>query len=133
MDSSSIQLADSEISEVVHTPGRLRIHFSRAAIIKTMTGSAEKTLWFQAGDLLLVDPDIEGPLPVGPLRCAGGDIDDNVYTYRDMIPLPLESRGAIRVALRMQDDAPPLVASGTAIRLDMHDTPKYQRHIRDDG
>lgn len=133
MDSSSIQLADSEISSVEHTPGRLCIHFSRAVIIKTMTGSAEKTLWFQAGDLLLDDPDIEGDLPAGPLHCAGGDIDDNVYTYRDMIPLPLESRGAIRVALKMQGGAPSIIAAGTGIRLEMHDTPKYQRHIRDDG
>jgi hypothetical protein len=131
MDSSSIQLADSEISSVEHTPERLRIHFSRAVIVKTMTGSAEKTLWHQAGDLVLDEPDLEGDLPTGPLHCAGGDVDDNVYTYRDMIPLPLESRGAIRVALRMQGDAPPIIATGTRIRLEMHDTPKYQRHLRD--
>ena len=131
MDSSSIQLAGSEIDAVEHTQDRLRIHFSRAIIIKTMTGSAEKTLWWQAGDLLLDGAEIEGELPEGPVTCAGGDIDDNIYTYRDMIPLPLESRGAIRVELKLDGGLPALRASGRAIRLEMHDTPKYQHHIHD--
>jgi hypothetical protein len=131
MDSSSIQLPDTEISAVDYQSGCLRIHFSRAIIIKTMTGSAEKTLWWQAGDLLLDDAQVEGELPVGDAVCAGGDIDDNVYTYRDMIPLPLDSRGAIRLELKMRGDAPPLIASGSAIRLEMQGTPRYERHLRD--
>ncbi len=130
MDSSSIQLADSQIDVIEHTPERLRIHFSRAIIIKTMTGSAEKTLWWQAGDLLLSQPELHGVLSPTPLTCTGGDIDDNIYTYRDMIPLPLASRGAIRVELHFHNGVPALVASGGAIALDMHDAPKYQRHIR---
>jgi hypothetical protein len=131
MDSSSIQLADSQIDAIEHTPQRLRIHFSRAIIIKTMTGSAEKTLWWQAGDLVLEKPELDEPLPEGPLACTGGDIDENIYTYRDMIPLPLSSRGAIRVELHFAGDAGNLVASGSAIELDMHDVPKYQHHIRE--
>ncbi|MGD9298807.1 MAG: hypothetical protein PVG09_03805, partial [Thiohalocapsa sp.] len=70
--------------------------------------------------------------PDVPLTCTGGDIDDNIYTYRDMIPLPLASRGVIRVELQFEGHQPALVASGSAILLDMHDVPKYQRHIRDD-
>lgn len=132
MDSSSIQLAHSQIDAIEHTPERLRIHFSRAVIIKTMTGSAEKTLWWQAGDLVLDTPELGGPLPEGPVACTGGDIDDNIYTYRDMIPLPLSSRGAIRVELHFEGEAADLVASGSAIALDMHDVPKYQYHIRDE-
>jgi hypothetical protein len=129
MDSTSIQLADSLIDGVDLEPDLLRVRFSRAIIIKTMTGSAEKTLWWQAGDLLLQDPEPEAELPVGAATCTAGDIDDNIYTYRDMIPLPLESRGRIRCALQFSD-APPLVVSASGIRLQMHDTPKYQRHLR---
>jgi hypothetical protein len=131
VDSSSIQLPDSEIATVRHDAACLCIHFARAIIIKTMTGSAEKTLWWQAGDLVIDDPEIQGDLPTGPVTCAGGDIDENVYTYRDMIPMPLESRGMIRVELRIKGDAPALIVSGSGIRLQMHGTPKYQRHIRD--
>ncbi|WP_295881426.1 hypothetical protein [uncultured Thiohalocapsa sp.] len=131
MDSSSIQLADSQIDAIEQTADGLRIHFSRAIIIKTMTGSAEKTLWWQAGDLVLEAPEVAGVLPQAPLTCTGGDIDDNIYTYRDMIPLPLKSRGAIRVELHFAGGAASLVASGSAIHLDMHDVPKYQHHIRE--
>ncbi len=130
MDSTSIQLAESEISAIEHSPERLCIHFSRAVIIKTMTGSAEKTLWWQQGDLILDAPEVEGELPKTPVSCIGGDIDDNIYTYRNMIPLPLESRGALRVELHFAGNLPPLVARGTAIRLAMHDVPKYQQHLR---
>jgi hypothetical protein len=65
------------------------------------------------------------------IKDLGGDIDDNIYTYRDMIPLPLESRGAIRCELHWREDAPPLMVSAGAIRLEMAGTPKYQQHLRD--
>jgi hypothetical protein len=96
VDSSSIQLPGSEIAEVTLCDGTLRIHFSRAYIVKTMTGSAEKTLWWQSGDLVIDRAETQQPLPQGPMICDGGDIDENVYTYRDMIPIPLNGRGHIR-------------------------------------
>lgn len=130
MDSTSIQLDGSVIDGVNFEDGLLRLHFSRAVLIKTMTGSAERTVWWQAGDLSLEDAEIEGEMPTAPATCIGGDIDDNIYTYRDMIPLPLESRGVIRCDLRFHDAAP-LIARGRAIRLAMLDTPKYQHHLRD--
>jgi hypothetical protein len=132
MDSSSIQLADSEIATVSLADGRLRIDLSRAYIVNTMTGSTEKTLWWQAGTLVIEDAEAEAPLPRVPGVCDGGDIDDNIYTYRDMIPIPLQSRGHIRCDLRLRDDAGRIVAAGSAVRLEMRDTPKYIRHIRED-
>ena len=129
MDSTSIQLDGSIIDRVEVEDGLLRVRFSRAIIIKTMTGSSERTLWWQAGDLLLEAPDVESALPAGSVTCAGGDIDDNIYTYRDMIPLPLESRGNIRCDLKLIGGGS-LVATGRGIRVQMHDTPKYQHHLR---
>jgi len=131
LDTTSIQLPDSQVSAITRTSTSLRVSFSKAIIIKTMTGSVERTLWWQSGDLVLDDPEVEDTLPEGQLTCAGGDIDDNIYTYRDMIPLPLESRGAIRCELHWREDAPPLVVSAGAIRLEMAGTPKYQQHLRD--
>jgi hypothetical protein len=131
MDSSSIQLANSQVSGFTSTADQLRIHFSRAIIIKTMTGSQERTLWWQAGDLVLDGPTLEAELPEGELTCERGDIDENIYTYRDMIPIPLDSRGAIRCELHWLGDAPPLVVTAEAIRLEMEGTPKYQKHLRD--
>lgn len=134
MDSASIELSGSEISSIHReNDGILRIHFTRAIIIKTMTGSRERTRWWQAGDLVLEEAElaVEGEdLPVGPLICSGGDIEDNVFSYRDMLPLPLKSRGRIGCDLGFQGSSYRLRARGSAIRLEMEDVAKYIEHLR---
>jgi hypothetical protein len=131
LDSSSIQLSDSEISDISLVDGVLRVGFSRAYIVKTMTGSQESTLWWQAGELIMQGAEAEQPLPSGPAVCSGGDIDENIYTYRDMIPIPLDSRGRTRCELRLRDTDARIVVHGETIRLAMVDTPRYIRHLRD--
>ncbi len=130
MDSSSIQLPDSEISAISLVDGVFRVAFSHALIVKTMTGSEESTLWWQAGELIMDGAEAEQPLPRGPAICDGGDIDENVYTYRDMIPIPLESRGRTRCDLRLRDGGGRIVVNGETVRLVMADTPRYIRHLR---
>ena len=61
---------------------------------------------------------------------AGGDVGENVYTYRDMIPIPLDSHGRAHCDLRFRDNEAHLRARGQSIRLEMEATPKYIRHIR---
>lgn len=137
MDSSSIRLPGSELAEISFQDGVLRVQFSRAYVIKTMTGSAEKTLWWQAGVLILENADLLAPLPdqVADHRliCDGGDIDENVYTYRDMIPIPLESRGHCRCNLALRGTDARITAQGESVRLEMQATPKYIEHIRPDA
>ena len=102
MDSSSIELVGSEISGVTRDNDVVRVHFERAIIIKTMTGSIERTKWWQKGDLVFEGGVIEGELPELPAVCNGGDVGENIYTYRDMIPLYLESRGQAHCDLRLE-------------------------------
>ncbi len=142
MDSSSIRLPGSELAEIRFDDGTLRIAFARAYIIKTMTGSAEKTLWWQAGTLILDNAELLAPLPERGAKpesepgsepvliCDGGDIDENVYTYRDMIPIPLESRGLCRCDLKLRGSEARISAQGETIRLAMEAVPKYIEHIR---
>ncbi len=137
MDSSSIRLPGSELAEIRFADGILRVSFARAYIIKTMTGSAEKTLWWQAGELVLDEAELLAPLPEQQggdnLICAGGDIDENVYTYRDMIPIPLDSRGHCACDLKLQGSDAQIKAQGVSIRLLMQASPKYIEHIRPEG
>jgi len=131
MDSTSIELAGSEIDAINHSDNILRISFSRAYIIKTMTGSEERTKWWQAGELVLEGVELEGDVPpAGPLVCTGGDVVENVYTYRDMIPIPLDSQGHTRCDLGFAGSEQRLRASGRSVRLEMKGTPKYIEHIR---
>jgi hypothetical protein len=130
LDSSSVDLPGSEIADITLKDGTLRVRFSRAYIIKTMTGSVERTRWWQAGDLVLDNAIVQGEWPNGPLICAGGDVGENIYTYRDMIPIPLDSRGRIRCILRFQNHDKTLRAEATEVRLELEAVAKYIEHIR---
>ncbi|MET0028869.1 MAG: hypothetical protein ABW101_14675 [Candidatus Thiodiazotropha sp.] len=129
MDSSTIDLPGSEIEAVVFEGGTLSIRFSRVIIIKTMSGSEERTRWWQAGSLIFDNAEPEGELPSCPCVCEGGDVGENVYTYRDMIPIPLESHGRARCDLKIRDQQP-LKAWAEGVRLEMEDRPRYIEHIR---
>lgn len=133
MESSSIELPGSEIGAISYQDGCLCIRFSRAYIIKTMTGSSERTRWWQSGELIMEGTNIELGLPERQLVCDGGDIDDNIFTYRDMIPLPLATRGHVHCDLGFRNTDRRLAASGETLRLEMTDVPKYIEHIRPAG
>lgn len=130
LDNSQIDLPGSEIASISREQDTLRIHFHQAHIFKSMTGSKERTRWLQAGTLVIEGVDQTGALPQGPLVCAGGDVEENVYTYRDMIPIPFASRGSVRCLLRFEGVVDPLDVTGRAIRLEMIDVPKYIEHVR---
>jgi len=130
MDSTTIELPGSEIDSIDFTDGRLSLHFSRAHIIKTIDGSQERTRWWQAGDLVFEEAELHSEPPACPCVCAGGDVGENVYTYRDMLPIPLESRGRAHCELRFEGRDEPLRVVATGVRLVMEDRPHYIEHIR---
>jgi len=131
VDSTSIALPGSKISAVTVDGDTVRVHFEPAYLIKHMTGSVERTRWWQNGALVFdgatLDP--ESPLPALPVACRGGDVGENVYTYRDMVPVPLESRGRAYCALKTVDEGL-IRVEGTGVRLEMVDVPKYIEHLR---
>lgn len=130
MDSSYIELKGSEIELIESTSAIVRLAFPRALIIKNMTGSKERTRWRQAGVLLLQDVGNPPDLNEGAVVCAGGDIDDNVYTYRDMIPIPFSSRGLIRCTLRLEGVPTTWLIEARSARLEMEGVAKYLDHLR---
>ena len=130
LDSTSIELKGAEISSIDFKQGCLRMHIARASLIKTLTGSNERTRWWQAGILRMDDAVLSSPLPLGPLVCTGGDLDENIYTYRGMIPIPLASRGHIRCELHFEGEASPFVVTASTVELEMQGTPKYLEHLR---
>lgn len=130
MDSSIIELPGSLVESVEIDNGTLKVRFSKAYIVKTITGSAERTRWWQSGDLILEGAELETAVPSGPLVCEGGDVAENVYTYRDMIPLPLQSRGHVRCDLRVAGSERHIRVTGAAVELRMEGVPKYIEHVR---
>ncbi|MCW8890072.1 MAG: hypothetical protein OQL20_05370 [Sedimenticola sp.] len=130
MDSSSIELPGSEIESIVIENATVAIRFAPAYIIKTISGSTERTRWRQQGVLLFSEAEVEGDLPPTPCTCEGGDVGQSVFTYRDMIPLPFEGRGRAHCELKIKGADQPLKVMGEAVKLNMEDRPYYIEHIR---
>ncbi|MEW8506722.1 MAG: hypothetical protein AB2598_08435 [Candidatus Thiodiazotropha sp.] len=130
MDSSSIDLPGSEVESIIFEDGTLTIRFSRVIIIKTMSGSDERTRWWQAGALVFEAADLESAVPGYPCICEGGDVGENVYTYRDMIPIPLVSQGRARCDLKFDSSEERLQAWAEGVKLVMDERPRYIEHIR---
>jgi len=130
VDSSSIDLPGSRVESIQIEGDRVTVRFSPAYIVKTLSGSAERTRWRQEGALIFEGAEITQEPPVCPAVCSGGDVGENVYTYRDMIPIPLESRGRTHCNLRFEETDRRLVLYGETVRLEMVDRPHYIEHIK---
>lgn len=130
MDSSTIELVGSGIQDVTVDGATVRVRFAPAYIVKTLTGSAERTRWWQNGELVFEGAEVAGDLPPLPAICLGGDVGENVYTYRDMIPMPLRSRGHVRCDLRVEGSDAHIRVTGESVELRMEDVPKYIEHVR---
>lgn len=132
MDSSSIELPGCKITSVMVEGETVRVRFEPAYITKTMTGSVERTRWWQHGELVFGGAELEGELPTLPGECAGGDVGENIYTYRDMIPLPLESAGQAHCDLKLDGSEAHIRVRAASVQMVMEDVPKYIEHIRPD-
>jgi hypothetical protein len=130
VDSSSIELPGSQILGVEQEGDVIRVLFDPAYVIKTMTGSVERTKWYQKGVLIFEGAELKEPLPQLPARCSGGDVGENVYTYRDMIPLPLASQGQAHCKIRLEGQQQAICIQADALRLVMQEPAKYLEHIR---
>ncbi len=131
MDASNIELPGSTIAAVIVDGDTVRIRFEPATLMKTMTGSVERTKWRQNGELVFSGAELAPEaMPELPAVCAGGDVGENVYTYRDMVPVPLESRGRAHCDLKFQGEDGRIRVQALAVRLEMEDVPKYVEHIR---
>ena len=130
MDSTSIDLNGSTIGAIAIDGDTVRIRFSPAYLTKTMTGSVERTRWWQEGALVFSGAEFSAPpLSSFPATCSGGDVGENIYTYRDMLPVPLDSAGQAHCRLKTEHGDICLTASG--VRLEMEGVPKYIEHLRD--
>lgn len=135
MDSTSIDLVGSRIVGVETEGDTVRVRFEPAYLIKTMTGSVERTRWWQNGELVFSEAQLEDEAVRGalPAECAGGDVSENIYTYRDMLPVPLDSAGRASCTLKLKDSEQLLKVTAHGVSLQLEDVAKYIEHIRPTG
>ncbi|WP_456378481.1 hypothetical protein [Thiolapillus sp.] len=132
MDLTSIELPGSRITDIRLIDDEVRIRFEPAYLIKTMTGSEERTKWRQNIELVFENGELlEGGTMELPGVCQGGDVGENIYTYRDMIPIPLESRGQAHCDLGVAGSSLRIRVQAEGVRLVCDGMPKYIEHLRD--
>ncbi len=131
MDLTSIELPGSIIHSVRVEGDQVRVRFEPAYLIQTMTGSKERTRWHQNIELVFDGARLlQGGDIALPAECRGGDVMENVYTYRDMVPVPLESRGQTGCRLQVGEDKAVLEVEAEAVRMEREDHPHYIEHLR---
>lgn len=131
MDSTNIDLIGSKISHVCVQEDTVSIHFAPAYLIKTMTGSVERTRWWQNATLIFQGAELDRsqPLPKLPADCTGGDVGENIYTYRDMIPVPLHSRGQAHCGLSTAGNEQAIQVQAQGVTLELEGVAKYIEHL----
>lgn len=132
----------SDITQILQLPGALlesigreaddciTLHFSKVFLVQEMEGAIEDSLWTQTVSLTICDIEIDGELPDCPCEISGGDLTNNIYTYRDHAPLPISWRGELRCKLSVAGKEQGVTISGSSMQLEQIDHPRYLKHIK---
>ena len=95
-----------------------------------MENAIEDSLWTQAVELTITGIEQQGELPTCPCEVSGGDLTDNIFTYRDHAPLPINWRGTVSCKLDFAGHDTGLTISGDTLKVDPIAHPRYIKHIK---
>jgi hypothetical protein len=127
---NTLQIPGAQLKSIEQTDNDITLHFSQVQLVQEMEGAIEDSLWTQAVNLLIRDIEIEGELPVCPCVIKGGDLVDNIFTYRDHAPLPINWRGEVRCTLTVEGCDTSFSIDGESMQLEQIDTPRYIKHVK---
>ena len=108
---------------------RVALHFREANIEKIMDNADQRTLWTQTGLIEMWTPKLSADLPAPPFLIAHADVDDGLYTQRDMMRIPLDVSGEVALSLWLEGRDGPLRLEGSRMRLRLEGDPRYVRHV----
>jgi hypothetical protein len=128
--SYKMQLTGARLESIEQQGDSITLHFSQVDLIQEMENAFEDSLWTQAVSLTVKGATLEGELPACPCEIAGGDMTDNIYTYRDFAPLPIDWRGDVRCQFSVAVPAASFTITGDSIQLEQHGHPRYIRHVK---
>jgi len=125
-----LQLHGAQLASIEQGEDDITLHFSQVQLVQEMENAIEDSLWTQAIDLSLQGIEIEGELPQCPCEVTGGDLTDNIFTYRDHAPLPISWRGAVACKLCVAGSDACFTISGESLKVDQIAHPRYIKHIK---
>ena len=127
-----LQIPGAKLESIEQGDNEITLHFSEVHLIQEMEGTIEDSLWTQAIDLTIKDAVIEGDLPECPFEITGGDMTDNIYTYRDHAPLPINWTGEVTCTFKPEGASAGFSINGEAMQLEQLGLPRYIKHVKKD-
>ena len=131
MGGSVIQLQGSQLEAVQTNEGIISVRFAPARVVKSegVPGVDASTLWTQAATMAFQDGELEGEFPSFPAILTGWKITVNRLSYVDMIPIPLDSAGFLRLLLTFVGAQRELAIVGISASLELLGHAKYIEHL----
>ena len=125
-----LQIPGAQLETIQQDEDEITLHFSQVQLIQEMEGTIEDSLWTQAVNLTIKGIELEGELPACPCEISGGDMTDNIYTYRNHAPLPINWRGGVSCTFKVDDTNADFTITGESIQLEQLEHPRYIKHIK---
>jgi hypothetical protein len=125
-----LQLPGAQLESIEQGEDEITLHFSQVQLVQEMENAIEDSLWTQALDLTIKGIELEGELPTCPCEVSGGDLTDNIFTYRDHAPLPISWRGTVSCKLNFAGHDTGFTISGDSLKVDQIAHPRYIKHIK---
>ena len=125
-----LQIPGAQLESIQQGEKEITLHFSRVELIQEMEGTIEDSLWTQAVNLSIKGIELDGELPACPCVISGGDMTDNIYTYRDHAPLPISWRGGVSCTFKVDETNTGFTITGESMQLEQLEHPRYIKHIK---
>ena len=124
-----LQLPGALLASIDRSDDSVILHFSQVHLLQEMEGAFNDSLWAQAVNLTIKGVRITGDLPDCPCEISGGDLTDNIFTYRDHAPLPIDWHGETCCKLTVSGNGGTFTVDGESMQLEQIDHPRYIKHV----
>jgi hypothetical protein len=125
-----LQLPGAQLGSIELGENEITLHFSQFHIVQEMENAFENSLWTQACDLVLRNIDINGELPECPCEIRGGDLTNNIFTYRDHAPLPIDWHGETGCKFSVAGSDAGFSIDAEFLQVKRLEHPRYIKHMK---
>ncbi|UCC56266.1 MAG: hypothetical protein JSU75_00330 [Gammaproteobacteria bacterium] len=126
----TLQLPGAQLESIEQGDNEITLHFSQFHIVQEMENAYEDSLWTQACNLLLRNIKVSGDLPECPCEIKGGDLTNNIFTYRDHAPLPIDWHGDTGCRFIMAGSDTGFSIDAEYLQVERLEHPRYIKHIK---
>jgi hypothetical protein len=128
---SAIEFHDSEVSAILREEDDLIVRFTSAYIHKSegKPGDDPGTGWVQPAELTIARGSVEGTYPDFPCWIADGTIECEGTILDNLLPLPFECKGAVKLELIFTADST-LTIFGERAVLNLLGEARYVEDVR---